>query len=115
MTQAAHTPGPWVHDADCAGRILGPDGVVVCAVYGSMARAQEDDCNQRLIAAAPDMLDALVARALEDDCNQRLIAAAPDLLAALELLVFDCEAHGLDDNDAHLREAYAAIAKAKGN
>lgn len=38
-----------------------------------------------------------------------------ELLAVLELLVFDCEAHGLDDNDAHLREAYAAIAKAKGN
>lgn len=37
-----------------------------------------------------------------------------ELLAVLELLVFDCEAHGLDDNDAHLREAYAAIAKAKG-
>lgn len=41
--------------------------------------------------------------------------AAPDLLAALDALIADCEAHGLTDNDAHLREARAAISKAKGN
>ena len=41
--------------------------------------------------------------------------AAPDLLAALDALIADCEAHGLTDNDAHLREARAAITKAKGN
>lgn len=41
--------------------------------------------------------------------------AAPDLFAALESLLADCEAHGLTDNDAHLREARAAITKAKGN
>ena len=38
-----------------------------------------------------------------------------ELLEALENLVFDCEAHGLGDNDAHLREARAAIAKARGD
>jgi hypothetical protein len=38
-----------------------------------------------------------------------------DLLAALGALIADCEAHGLTDNDAHLREARAAITKAKGN
>ena len=41
--------------------------------------------------------------------------AAPDLLAALDALIADCEAHGLTDNDAHLREARAAISKAEGN
>ena len=40
--------------------------------------------------------------------------AAPDLLAALDALIADCEAHGLTDNDAHLREARAAITKAQG-
>jgi hypothetical protein len=40
--------------------------------------------------------------------------AAPDLFAALENLLADCEAHGLTDNDAHLREARAAITKAQG-
>lgn len=48
------------------------------------------------------------------EANARLTAAAPDLLAALEQLLADCEAHGLTDNDAHLRETRAAIAKAKG-
>ena len=45
----------------------------------------------------------------------RMVEAGPALLVALEHLVFDCEAHGLTDNDAHLREARAAIAKAKGS
>jgi hypothetical protein len=53
------------------------------------------------------------AETLEREAH--LIAAAPDLLAALEALIADCEAHGLTDNDAHLREARAAITKAKGN
>jgi hypothetical protein len=47
--------------------------------------------------------------------ESHLVAAAPDLLAALSALIADCEAHGLTDNDAHLREARAAITKAKGN
>jgi len=47
--------------------------------------------------------------------RRKLRDAAPDLLAALSALVADCEAHGLTDNDAHLREARAAITKAKGN
>ena len=46
--------------------------------------------------------------------DKMLRDAAPGLLAALESLIADCEAHGLTDNDAHLREARAAITKAKG-
>lgn len=53
------------------------------------------------------------AETLEREAH--LVAAAPDLLAALDALIADCEAHGLTDNDAHLREARAAITKAKGN
>lgn len=61
MHKLSHTPGPWTHDENCAGRILGPDGIAICAVYGSAARAQEDDCNQMLIAAAPELLESLLA------------------------------------------------------
>ena len=46
--------------------------------------------------------------------DKMLRDAAPDLLAALQSLIADCEAHGLTDNDAHLREARAAITKAQG-
>ena len=54
-----------------------------------------------------------IARVYKKD-DAHLIAAAPDLLAALAALIEDCEAHGLTDNDAHLREARNAITKAKG-
>lgn len=44
--------------------------------------------------------------------EQELIAL--ELLEVLEQLLYDCEAHGLTDNDAHLREARAVITKARG-
>lgn len=87
MTQAAHTPGPWT--------ILN---------RGYKSHVTDSDMRWNAEVVGPG-----------HTANARLIAAAPDLLAALEILVFDCEAHGLDDNDAHLREARAAIARAKGN
>jgi len=50
----------------------------------------------------------------EDCANGRLIAAAPELLAALEFCAeaLDTEAGGL--YRAHIEQARAAIAKAKG-
>ena len=57
---------------------------------------------------------------LYDDSVENLTAilamqdSHKDLLAALGALIADCEAHGLTDNDAHLREARAAISKAQG-
>jgi len=58
---------------------------------------------------------------LYDDSVENLTAilamkdSYSEMLAALSALIADCEAHGLTDNDAHLREARAAITKAKGN
>jgi len=58
---------------------------------------------------------------LYDDSVENLTAilavqdSHSEMLAALKSLLADCEAHGLTDNDAHLREARAAITKAKGN
>lgn len=91
---AKHTPGPWAHCENVAGNIIGSDGVVICSVYGSEARAEEDDANQALIAAAPDLLAALdraeaFIAGFEDDDTQEGI---PEMLAAIR----------------------AAIAKAKG-
>ena len=57
---------------------------------------------------------------LYDDSVENLTAilamqdSYSEMLAALESILADCEAHGLTDNDAHLREARAAITKAKG-
>lgn len=49
----------------------------------------------------------------EDKANARLIAAAPDLLEALEYMVNVCPAIDPDGEEAHNRAA-DAIAKAKG-
>jgi|688.fasta_scaffold1401594_2 hypothetical protein len=57
----------------------------------------------------------------EADANARLIAAAPDLLEALELLIDDLALRAklrgddcLDVSDGRLYKAQKAIAKAKG-
>lgn len=64
---SAHTPGPWVQNSANAEEIIAPDDVQVIAripgaktgLYNRAAPA-----NARLIAAAPDLLEAL--RAAED-------------------------------------------------
>jgi hypothetical protein len=56
-------------------------------------------------------VQAVGARANRD---AELIAEAPAMLTALRMLLEDCEAHGLTDNDAHLREARAILARIDG-
>jgi hypothetical protein len=62
MTDTQHTPGPWfatpgnyavyVKDA------YGDQGDLVCALYGAGATSYECAANARLIAAAPELLEA---------------------------------------------------------
>ena len=55
-----HTPGPWtLHELDST-RILGKDGAVANA-YAPSHLVTEADANARLIAAAPELLEALGA------------------------------------------------------
>lgn len=96
MTQTTHTPGPWKLADEC----YSPDGYVWASDNDELVAVAGYDCSDL----------PTITRA----ANARLIAAAPDLLAALATLIEDCEAHGLTDNDAHLREARNAITKAKG-
>jgi hypothetical protein len=48
----------------------------------------------------------------QDDANARLIAAAPDLLEALKILATQAESHGAEG--VYWDKARAAIAKAEG-
>ena len=63
-TGVAHTPGPWTYYSGSRG-IYGSDGAggekSICTLHGPRRdRAKpERDANARLIAAAPDLLDAL--------------------------------------------------------
>lgn len=94
MTGPSHTPGPWVDNVD---------GVVVVDKPGRWREIIAD------VHANP--LEANNRRA-----NTLLIAAAPDLLEALEELV----AQSLDSGHPHdwlrheIDQAKAAIAKARG-
>lgn len=63
MTKAKHTPGPWsslVYARTAA--VHGGDGARVAVVYGG-GDGDTAEANANLIAAAPDMLEALVEAA----------------------------------------------------
>jgi hypothetical protein len=99
----SHTPGPWVmeHDPDewnhegnkGVTRILGPNGMTIIG-------------NFQYYPVAPDELD-----------DYRLIAAAPELLEALKPILYESSNgflgfHNLNEENA--RRIKAAIAKAEG-
>ena len=81
-----HTPGPWVKDMN---EVYGPENLPVA------------DCNGRTVQ--------------ECNANARLIAASPDLLEALEGLVLEKDYPGMSEPERQLHQAArAAIAKATG-
>lgn len=60
-----HTDGPWTHDKEDmgysignakTGRVKGNHDYTVCTINGN---SFQDEANARLIAAAPELLDAL--------------------------------------------------------
>lgn len=89
---SGHTKGPWEHDGD--GEILAPGNVIVVYSHGGQ-------------------------RAVQTDGDAKLIAAAPDLLEALEVIsrLYDYEATS-GENSSRLYDARSiallAIAKARG-
>ena len=58
-----HTPGPWAfvrRYPNNSGTIIGPDKGSVCAIASNVRRYPEEKAaNAALLAAAPDLLDAL--------------------------------------------------------
>jgi len=57
-----HTPGPWIE----VGRYIETDRHIICEMFSAASR-EERDANQRLIAAAPELLEALKALMHEVD------------------------------------------------
>jgi hypothetical protein len=101
MSPAKHTPGPWQVNHNDPTQVCDADGVVRgCApvAHCSIGTASERKANARLIAAAPDLLKALI-----------------DLVGTM------CSASGsdleddLDAIDARVGDARAAIARATGD
>ena len=100
MTDATHTPGPWLLDGD-----------KICTRRGNeIAR----------ITRYGAWLDVGTPYGLKNpigDANARLIAAAPDLLAALEDAAAQLRTlldDSIEDDYSVLTNAEIAIAKAKG-
>ena len=96
MTTSKHTPGPWWSTPSAAVLCGNPDDPEIVA-----------DC------APTDLM------AVQDDerkvANARLIAAAPELLEALERVAYEFQSYMSDSEQRHtLDDVRAAIAKAKG-
>ena len=78
-----HTPGPWEYDRN-AGHIVA-QGISVCRISACSGYGEHDD-NARLIAAAPELADALAwaLEQIEDDLDpyhQQALAHARAVLA----------------------------------
>ena len=104
MTNATHTPGPWKVDTGNDG-----DGI---RVYQQRCRPELHGA-QPLIAALDPGRDWIAVPVTELAHNARLIAAAPDLLSALMRLVYTYQPRD-DYEKQSLVIARAAIRKAKG-
>lgn len=115
IASTPHTPGPW-HVSALDGRTCGPSRLLVCdgaevpqlhAVAIVTLRTGETDANARLIAAAPDLLQAL--HEVIGDCY------ALDFATGESRCNFCCqperEPH---DADCTMHVVLAAIAKAEG-
>lgn len=98
----AHTPGPWQiteMDGEVNRAVVGPDGELIADCFAPTAEdfnlPQDYEANARLIAAAPELLEAL-SHLLE--------------------MVSECQLNGIlpDAKEWPAEKARAAIAKAKG-
>lgn len=73
---AKHTPGPWIYDETWA-LINAEHGSEIAAVHAARGTKGEPQANARLIAAAPDLLAALV------DAYERLTGDRSMIRAAI--------------------------------
>lgn len=112
MSKVKHTPGPWEIEFDpwhfdTASTVVGGEKVKAKGIgqqmlvqVGGWASPTEQEANARLIATAPELLEAL----------EELLAVAPAHPPAAGLIVGIEERHSLA-----IKRARAAIAKAMGD
>ena len=95
-----HTPGPWSIDNPKKGHVCisAPE-----SRFWDLAKVVwQNDCDAELGQPSP-----------QEEANARLIAAAPELLEALESLLDECEGTVMQTSANHsIERARAAIAKA---
>jgi hypothetical protein len=106
MSMQKHTPGPWTAK-DESGQYFCDHDWHAESDSASLSCSAPIHANGEVVAIAvtEGWSDAKI------DANARLIAAAPDLLDALESLVEGMDASGI--KGSYLESARAAIAKAR--
>lgn len=87
MSETKHTPGPWSVRFDFVVQATSFDGgrlVPVAQPYGVNSDGTDLFANARLIAAAPELLDALqgLVKELSDSDDEGLIENAEPMIAA---------------------------------
>lgn len=102
MTNTMHTPGPWTMETMRT-------SVGICHKIGPFP-AKDDDGEPRHACLYADYPSTSNPRDEELRANARLIAAAPDLLEALQTLLDSVEGNRVTAGDCYM--ALAAITKA---
>lgn len=92
-----HTPGPWVADTGYISEVRGRQLAVI---------KKHATRNQTICLVTPTS-----TMSIEDDTNARLIAAAPELLEALQLM-YDLAYSGQSAGNDDLDKAFSTIKKA---
>lgn len=106
-----HTPGPWTLEAPW--RVVA-NGINIASTWTRRVDEERLD-GESWLDMRTRVQPTLEAVKAEAEANARLIASAPDLLEALEDLLNDCiNFDGGKLTDAFLVKAARAIAKAKG-
>lgn len=80
VSETAHTPGPWVDNVDGVVVVDKPGRwrEIIADVHANPLEANNRRANTRLIAAAPDLLEALVmVRDADDDCRRDGLPTIP--------------------------------------
>lgn len=113
MTNATHTPGPWLNTGKDGCIIKNGVDTIVCTVNGDCTQGSDKD-NARLIAAAPELLEAL----------KEMQAAYTECLNELHRIGAIDKERGTSmpanygewlAEFSPIKKATAAIAKAEGN
>ena len=102
MVKAAHTPGPWQTNVDDFG--TSNTGGAYVGVYDDFGKTLAHVLCRDIVGSGGENPYA---------ANARLIAAAPDLLEALEGLLRLHQSHNRETTPEEIAAEYA-IAKAKG-
>lgn len=97
------TPGPWRVNAKYPSEVDAPNGLTVASCW-----------HEEAVGVTVQLVDVLDCSPEESIANAHLIAAAPDLYAALERLVAEWRGADAGTLFSAVKEADAALAKARG-